>query len=81
MDKVAIVNKMTPVFRSVFEIDDLVLEESQSPKDIDKWDSMTHMMLIEELEKEFGIKFKLMDIDSLDNVGAIISTISSYINN
>lgn len=74
-----IIERLTPIFRNVFEQNDLIIDETLSPKTVENWDSMTHTMLIEEIEKEFGIKFKRKDLKELENVSDIISKISSYL--
>jgi len=48
-------------------------------KDVDGWESITHMMIISEIEKAFKIKFKLMDLMNMNNVGDLIKTIESEI--
>ena len=58
----------------------MVLEVNISiADDVDGWESITHMMLITEIEKVFKIKFKLMDLMNMDTVGDLLDTIESEI--
>jgi len=40
-----------------------------SAKDVDGWDSLTHIRLILSVEKAFKIKFTTSEIGKLQNVG------------
>ena len=48
-------------------------------KDIDNWDSLTHMLLITKIEEDFSIKFKLKGLNDLNNVGNLIKIIDEKI--
>lgn len=41
-------------------------------EDIEDWDSLTHIQLIENIEVEFGITFTLQEVTKLNNVGEFI---------
>lgn len=77
MQKEEIVNKLTPVFRKVFADNSLVITDELSALDVENWDSLSHMLLISEVENEFAIKFKLKDLNKMANVGDMIAIISS----
>jgi acyl carrier protein len=44
---------------------------------VEGWDSLTHMVILTEIEKEFGIQFKLKEINKLKNMGNLIELITS----
>ena len=75
MEKIEIIDKLTNIFRNLFEDDKIQLTERLSAKDVDNWDSLTHMLLISEIESSFSIKFSLKDLNKLDNVGNLIELI------
>ncbi|MBE0673430.1 MAG: acyl carrier protein [Bacteroidales bacterium] len=77
MNRTEIKEQMTPIFRKVFSNPVLMLREDMTANDIEQWDSLTHMILITEIEKEFAVKFKLRDLNKLRNVGDMISLIES----
>lgn len=77
MEKVEIVNRITPIFKKVFGDDTLILTDELSALDVENWDSLTHMLLITEIENDFSIKFKLKDLNKMLNVGDMITIISS----
>lgn len=51
------------------------LTDDMTTDDIDNWDLLTNMTIISEIERQWGIKFKLRDIIRMKNVGDIIDTI------
>lgn len=72
-----IVSKLSVIFKSVFSDDSLVLNNELSANDVERWDSLSHMLLITEIENEFSIKFKLKDLNKMQNVGDMINIIDS----
>lgn len=77
MEKVELEKKLTEVFRNVFKLDSLVLNPELTANDVDQWDSLSHMLLITEIENVFSIKFKLKDLNKMQNVGEMIDIIYS----
>ena len=43
--------------------------------DVDGWDSVTNVMIIDEIEKQFGVSFKLRDIIKMKNVGDLCNKV------
>ncbi|RZJ34861.1 MAG: acyl carrier protein [Flavobacterium sp.] len=77
MEKEQITQKLTPIFREVFNKPQLTISDDLSAGDVDNWDSLTHMILINEVEKGFSISFKLKELNKMKNVGDMIGIIQS----
>ena len=77
MEKEEIINRLTPLFRKVFADKLLLITQELSAQDVENWDSLSHMILISEVEKEFAFKFKLKDLNRMANVGDMIAIIES----
>ena len=75
-----IIERITPIFRDIFDRSDLVLSPGLTAKDVDEWDSLSHIRLVVSIEKEFGIKFALGELQSLQNVGEMIALIEKKCN-
>ena len=75
MEKEAITGKLKSVFEKVLEESDVTITREMTAQDIEKWDSLRHIQLISEVESAFGIKFKLREIMSMNNVGDLIHLI------
>lgn len=67
--------KLTQIFRTVFNEPTLDLTPATTANDVDAWDSLSHLNMISAVEKEYGIKFKLKDLVKLKNVGDLIQII------
>lgn len=71
-----ITQKLTDIFRDVFDDDELEINDEMTAEDIDDWDSLMHITLIGTIEDEFGIKFAMKDVVGMKNVGALIDKIA-----
>lgn len=79
MDKVLITEKLTAIFRTVFNDEAIVLRGDLTANEVANWDSLTHMMMIGEVEKVFSIKFKLKELGKLEDVKSLVDLIESKI--
>ena len=64
-----------PIFRDVFDDDELVVEAKTTANDIDGWDSLTHIRLVISIEKAFDLRFTAAEISDLENVGEMAELI------
>jgi len=72
-----LLNKLQPIFRATFRKEKLVLNNSTSAEDIDTWDSLSHVLLLNEIETAFNIEFDLDELISFRTVEDIIKSIAS----
>ena len=77
MNRENIIEKLTAIFREVFDDHQLKLTNEMTANDVGSWDSLSHMLMIEKVENTFGVKFKLKEINKLKNVGVLIDLIES----
>ena len=56
MDKKDIVFKLTKLFQTVFNDSQLVVTDQMTANDVAGWDSLSHMVLITEIEDLFEIQ-------------------------
>lgn len=75
MERNEITTKLTNIFKTVFNNQSLMLTNELSANDVDQWDSLSHMILISEIEDAFLIKFKLKELNKMRNVGDMIEMI------
>ena len=78
MQEAQIYDKLTELFSAVFDDDSIHLTPQLAAKDVDGWDSLTHIRLILTVEKAFKIKFSTAEIGKLENVGALVALIQSH---
>lgn len=75
MSREKIYEKLTEVFRDVFDEEDIIISDGTTAADIEDWDSLSHITLLSSVEDEFGIKFDMKAVQGLKNVGAMVDLI------
>jgi len=65
----AIQQRLTSIFRTVFDEPDLELTREMTAGDVPAWDSLSHITLIVAVEREFGVRFTTAEVAALMNVG------------
>ena len=70
-----VLEKLTGIFRELFDDEQLTINEETSALDIDKWDSLSNIDLIVMVEEEFKIKISTKEIANFINVGSLVSII------
>ena len=75
MTRAEIFSKLNEVFRDVFDDEDITVTDTSSAKDIEDWDSLSHINLVVAVEKEFGIKFSMGETQKMKNVGEMADII------
>ena len=76
MDQEAVWNRLTQIFRDVFDDDEIVIGPETVAEDILEWDSLSNIQLLVAIEKAFsGIKFNTGEVANLKNVGEMVDII------
>ena len=73
--------ELNGIFRQVFGDDTLTVTRNTTARDIEDWDSLTHMNLVVAVEKRFKVKFALGELQSLQNVGEMFDLINAKLGN
>ena len=74
MDRLEILNRLSSVFKDVFD-DDIEISEQTKSEDIEDWDSLHSLCLYNEIEKKFKIKLSLNETQRMKSVIAICEII------
>lgn len=77
MDRIELMKKVTSIFCDVLDEEEIQLSETSTADDVEDWDSLSHVLILAELEKSFEIRFNTREIEGLENVGAMLDLISS----
>lgn len=72
--------KVRKLVAEVFQIRESDITLQTNMKNIDSWDSLTHMELIVSLEDEFGIEFTADEIMEMVDVGKIEKIVGEKVN-
>ena len=69
--------RVAAVVRRVFKRLDAVVTDATTADDIDGWDSVSHAILLMNVERDFGIRFVPDDVVDLDNVGDLVRAVDA----
>ncbi len=77
MDEQQIYAQLSTIFESVFDEDSIQVTPELTAKDVDGWDSLTHIRLLLTVEKAFKVKFSTSEIGKLEKVGDLVALIKA----
>ena len=63
------------VFQDEFDDDTLHVTDATTADDIEDWDSLEHINLVVAVERRFGIKFTMGEVNGMKNVGEMVDII------
>ncbi len=74
MNREEVYAKLSEIFEDVFDKKVELNEETQA-KDVDGWDSLTHITLIARIEDAFDMKFTMHEVLNMKNLGEMVDII------
>jgi acyl carrier protein len=69
--------KLTRILSDLLGDDSIALTLDTVREDVPGWDSFAYINFIVAIEAGFGIKFRIADVESFPNVGAIVKAITT----
>ena len=79
MDEPDIYAQLTEIIRDFFDDDSITATPALSAKDVDGWDSLTHIRLMLTVEKAFKVRFSTSEIGRMETVGDLATIIKARI--
>ncbi|MET0257421.1 MAG: acyl carrier protein [Methylobacterium sp.] len=76
MNRDAVYEQLTAVFRDVFQDDTLTIAPETTAQDVAGWDSGRMIELIMTAESRFGIRFTSREVDAMARVADFAETIA-----
>ena len=74
MERSEIFSKLQNVFDATF-MDEVNVTDSLTARDVEEWDSLTHVSLILAIEEAFKLRFRVGEVEATKNVGELVSLI------
>ena len=68
MNQAEVIAQLQTIFDTVF-LEPVVLTPQISAQDVPEWDSLTHISLMVAVEKSFGVRFRVGEVENTKNVG------------
>jgi acyl carrier protein len=72
-----IMGRIQSVFRRVFGDPGLSITSETRAGDLEGWDSLGHVQIIVEVEREFNLRFRLAELNDLGSVDRILRLVAS----
>lgn len=60
--------KLLDIVSEIFFLDEEEITLELTPDDVETWDSLNHLILVTAVEKEFGLKLSMRDIESISSL-------------
>ena len=79
MSRDEILLKTINIFRDVFDDESLVITDDTTAADIEDWDSLTHITLVNEVEDAFNYKFSMKEVLGMKNVGEMLDILEKHL--
>ena len=67
--------KLSGIFNQVFQCGAIEITDKLTADQVEKWDSLTHLTMIAEVESAFGIRFKLKELTGMKNTGDLVGLV------
>ena len=74
MTREEILSRIEQISKKIFG-ETIHVTEATTSADVEKWDSMNHVLLISAIEKEFGVTFDIMEIIGITRFGDFVDLI------
>ena len=71
----AIATRLVSIFARVFRVSKDRIRPDIGPADIERWDSVGHVMLVTAIEREFSLLFEVDEIMEFSTFQAILSAV------
>ena len=72
-------DRLTLILRDLLSDDSIMLTMETKRDEVANWDSFAYVSFIVAAEIEFGVKFSVAEVESFQNVGAIVRRISAIL--
>ena len=71
-------NKLYSIISKVMDVPESEINDQSSPENIESWDSFHGLVLVDELENTFNVKFTIEEIADVQNVADIKRHIKNH---
>ncbi len=75
MEEQEILSQVVEIFKEELDNEEIELTMESTAKDIEDWDSLSHIHLMVAIEKHFKIRFTSSEISNFKNVGEMVETV------
>ena len=77
MEEQEILSQVVAIFKEELDNEEIELTMESTAKDIEDWDSLSHIHLMVAIEKHFKIRFTSSEISNFKNVGEMVESVKN----
>jgi len=70
--------KLFNIISRVMEIESSELTDESGPEDVENWDSYNGLLLVDEIESEFNVKFTIEEIFDINSIADIKKHLTNH---
>ena len=70
--------KLFNIISRVMEIESSELTDKSGPEDVENWDSYNGLLLVDEIESEFNVKFTIEEIFDINSIADIKKHLTNH---
>jgi acyl carrier protein len=75
MTRETIAHELQELLSKVLKHNRFEISDALTAKEVEGWDSLSHMTLITAIEEKYGFRFKLKELNMMKTVGQLIDLI------
>ena len=79
MQQEIIFTRIQEIIRGILKNESIIISNETTSNNVDGWDSLTHMLIIAEIEKQFNVRINFRELMKISNVGELVQTIEKKI--
>jgi acyl carrier protein len=76
MTRSDVIARLQPIFDDLF-MERVTLTPELRPDQVEEWDSLIHISVLLAVEKDFGVRFRVGEVEAARNVGELADLIAS----
>tara|TARA_B100000780_G_C20936877_1_gene373574 strand:- start:64 stop:303 length:240 start_codon:yes stop_codon:yes gene_type:complete len=77
MLNLGIFERVKSILVDILRCNEIDINENSSADEIDQWDSLAHIRLVLEIERQFNIKFSLGELQNLKNMSGLVNLVET----
>ena len=70
-----VLDQLSGIFAEVFEAPGLIARPEMTARDVERWDSLSHIDMIVCVEERFDIRLSAREVVGLKDVGALVGLV------
>ncbi len=79
MTEIKLLQDLSAIFTDIIDEGEVNLTMQSTADDVEGWDSLNHVQILAAVEKKYGFRFTLTEIQVFKNVGDLVQTIQKKI--